>query len=66
MSNTREVDGCTHLALAVMYTLYDKYWGRDYPYEIAEIMQKILDLDRKAYKAKIEPQESEDEYGNNI
>ena len=55
----REVDGYTHLALSVLYTLYIKGWGKDYPHEIAEIMQKILDLDRKAYKAKIETQESE-------
>lgn len=55
----REVDGYTHLALSVMYALYDKGWGKNYPHEIAEIMQKILDLDRKVYKAKIEAQESE-------
>jgi hypothetical protein len=51
---SREVDGYTHLALSVMYALYDKGWGKDYPHEIAEIMQKILDLDRKAYKAERE------------
>lgn len=50
----REVDGYTHLALSVMYALYDKGWGKDYPHEIAEIMQKILDLDRKAYKTESE------------
>lgn len=53
----REVDGYTHLALSVLYALYDKGWGRDYPHEIAEIMQKILDLDRKAYKAESEDEE---------
>lgn len=50
----REVDGYTHLALSVLYTLYTKGWGKDYPHEIAEIMQKILDLDRKVYKAESE------------
>ena len=53
-ATNREVDGCTHLALSVMYALYDKSWGKNYPHEIAEIMQKILDLDRKAYKAESE------------
>ena len=47
----REVDGWTHLALSVMRALYEKGWGKDYPHEIADIMQRILDLDRKAYKA---------------
>ena len=50
----REVDSGTHLALSVMYALYEKGWGKEYPHEIAEIMQKILDLDRKAYKAESE------------
>lgn len=53
----REVDGYTHLALSVLYTLYIKGWGKDYPHEIAEIMQKILDLDRKVYKAESEVKE---------
>ena len=59
-ATSREVDGYTHLALSTLYALYDKGWGKSYPHEIAEIMQKILDLDRKAYKAKVEPQESEE------
>jgi hypothetical protein len=53
-ATSREVDGYTHLALSVLYALYDKGWGKNYPHEIADIMQRILDLDRKAYKAEIE------------
>ena len=46
----REIDYYTHLALSVMLAIYEKGWGKNYPHEIAEIMQKILDLDRKAFK----------------
>lgn len=45
---SREVDGYTHLALSALYALYKHGFGKDYPREISEIMQKILDLDRKA------------------
>lgn len=55
-ATSREVDGYTHLALSALYALHDKGWGKSYPHEIADIMQKILDLDRKAYKAESEEQ----------
>ena len=58
-ATNREVDGYTHLALSVMYALYDKGWGKGYPHEIAEIMQKILDLDRKAYRDKEQTDETD-------
>ena len=44
----RQIDGGAHLALACMYSLY-KTWGK-YPHEIANIMQLILDLERRHFE----------------